>query len=113
MPEEIAITAFVAGLLLLVEHWLPWRMIFKRDMPRVLAYILGVLAMALPLTALLVRWREYDALAALWAVIVFSGLSVMGAYLVDWLLGKVVLASELSELIQQNEVSNELGRSIE
>jgi len=98
---ETLITALVAVLLLLVEHWLPWRMIFKRELPRILAYVLGVLALALPFSALLAYWGEFHALAAFWAVVAAGGLAVMTAYFADWTLGRIVLANELAELMEQ------------
>jgi hypothetical protein len=99
METEILLACVVTMLLLLVEHWFPWRLMLRRDLPRLAAYVLGVLALAGPLTALFVRWKAWMPLAGLWSVIVSGGLAVMVAYGVDWLLGRLALAVELGELM--------------
>lgn len=82
----IAIAVVVAALALLALHWLPWISLLGRELPRPAAYIVGVLSMAMPLTGLFAAWSEWWAMLALWAVVVGSGLTVMGAYLFDaWL----------------------------
>ena len=93
----ILIAALMSALSLMVQHLLPWPKIFDRDMPRVVAYILGVLALALPLTVLFAVWALWQALLALWMVIVAGGASVLLAYaLEDWLKVRII-AREGSE----------------
>lgn len=83
---EICVAVLVAMLALLALHWLPWRLLLGRELPRPAAYIVGTLAMVLPLTVLFAIWQEWLAVAALWAVVVGSGAAVLGAYLLDgWL----------------------------
>ena len=86
MSWDIAIAVVVAALAMLSLHWLPWRMLLGRDLPRPAAYILGTLGMAMPLTGLFAAWGAWWAMLALWAVVAGSGLAVLGAYLFDaWL----------------------------
>ncbi len=100
MYLDIVLTIVVAILLLLVEHYWPWRKITGRDLPRPVAYVLGVAAMIVPLTGLLLRWH-YDIpkwmgqpnssmavmmIIAMWGVVCGSGLAVIGTYVLDsWL----------------------------
>lgn len=80
------LTAGIAALLLVVEHYLPWRGLLGRDLPRLWAYVLGVLALILPLSGLLAFWAEWGALGALWLVTGAGGLAVIFCYLFDaWL----------------------------
>jgi len=99
----IALTALVTVLLLLVEHWLPWQMFLRRELPRLAAYILGSLAIAVPLSVLFACEASWYELAALWIVIVAGGLAVMLAYLVDWIFRMARLADDLAEVQQYRE----------
>lgn len=105
MTSEILLTALVTWLALLVEHWFPWRLLLRRDLPRIAAYTMGVLALILPLSVLYWRWSlagladQRGYLIALWAVTLAGGAAVAGAYVVDWLLGRLALAIELQELL--------------
>jgi len=101
MARNIVIACIITVLALLTEHWFPWRLLLRRDLHRVAAYVLGVLALALPLTALF--WSERRYVVALWAVIVSGGSAVMLAHFVDWLLTRIRRAEELKELIDQQE----------
>ena len=86
MIIEICIAAVIAGLALLALHWLPWGLWLGRELPRPAAYIVGTLAMVLPLTGLFAGWSEWMAVLALWSVVVVSGMAVLLAYLFDaWL----------------------------
>ena len=82
----VGVTVLVAVLLILVEHWLPWRKLLGQELPRLAAYVLGVLAMALPLTGLFTASGTVpgaQAAAALWLVILFCGLATFVAYVAD------------------------------
>jgi fatty acid desaturase len=82
----VGVTVLMSVLLILVEHWLPWRKLLGRELPRLAAYVLGVLALALPLTVLFLAVGDLpgaQAAAALWLVILFCGLATILAYTVD------------------------------
>ena len=82
----ILVAALIAGLAELALHWLPWRLLLGRELPRVAAYVLGTLAIVLPLSGLFAMWGNWLQAAALWAVVVSAGLAVLGGYLFDgWL----------------------------
>jgi hypothetical protein len=96
----IGLACLVAALLLFVEHWFPWGLVIGRVLPRPAAYVLGVLAMIVPLSVLLVFWGEWLVLGALWAVIVSGGAAVLGAYALDWLLDLRMRVREQEELLE-------------
>jgi hypothetical protein len=112
MVPDILLTCVVAALVLLVEHWFPWRLMLGRDLPRLAAYVLGVLAMVVPLTVLFAQRGELDAAIGMWAVMVSGGAAVMLAHGVDWVLSRLALAKELGELLTTNSGNelNELGQ---
>jgi len=92
------------------EHYFPWGMLLQRKLPRLAAYILGVIALAAPLSALYGFWltdpapvAEHFYLAALWAVIGAGGAAVIICHLLDFILERLALARELSELIRVRE----------
>lgn len=108
MIEQILLTTLISVLLMLVEHWFPWRLLLRKDLPRVAAYVLGVLGMAVSLTGLYAYWAveppdpfwAHGHLAALWSVIVGSGLAVVGAYGIDRLLTRLARSVELEEILE-------------
>ncbi len=83
---DILVTALTAGSLLLAEHYAPWRLLLRRKLPRVAAYILGVLALAVPLTGLFALWAAWQAVIALWVVIAAGGAVVLACHALDDLL---------------------------
>ena len=95
----IALACLIAALLLFVEHWFPWRLVIGHELPRPAAYVLGVLALMLPFSGLLVHWGAWQALIALWAVVASGGAAVLGAYALDWLLHLRIKAREQQELL--------------
>jgi len=76
----IALVVFIEALL----HYFPWRLILSgKKLPRVAAYMLGVLGMMVPFTAWLIENGELIIVRTLWLVIISGGLSVMVAYGLD------------------------------
>src|SRR5689334_5648918 len=95
---QIFITALIAALLQWVLHWFPWRMLLRRDLPRLLAYILGMLGIILPVSGLFIYQQAWNSLIALWAVVIASGVATVKAYGLDWLLNRITLSYESQEL---------------
>ncbi len=77
---EIAVTALITVLLLLVEHYWPWRQMLQRELHPTANYVLGILAIHLPLTGLFILWGLWQVVLATWLVIVCGGLAVIGVY---------------------------------
>lgn len=85
----IYLAAGVSLLLILVEHYLPWQLILGNKLPRLAAYVLGLLAILVPLTIIfwiVPVWTSGQIIAAIWAVSAAAGLGTLAAWLVDaWL----------------------------
>jgi len=79
----ILITALISMLLLMVEHYWPWKLISGREPGPITRYVLGVLAIEIPLSGLLIVWADWPALAALWIVTIAGGAAVAGSYIQD------------------------------
>jgi hypothetical protein len=68
-------------------HYFPWRLMFKgRDLPRVVAYMLGVCGLMVPFSLWLWMDGEAEIIPALWLFIAAGGLTVLGLYGLDHLL---------------------------
>jgi len=79
----IALCATTTAMILLAQHyWLRGRRLHPT-----LNYILGTLAIYLPLTGLFLLWHSYLVVAALWIVTALGGGAVIASYLVDGWLG--------------------------
>ena len=94
----IMVTAVCAALAQIALHYAPWNMALGRRLPRLAAYALGVLGMAVPLAVLLIAWQRWDELIAGALVIGASGAAVGGAYALDHVLRRMALARDLAEL---------------
>jgi hypothetical protein len=76
-PLAPVLCATLPGALCAGAHYFPWRFWFKRGrLPRLWAYVCGLLAILLPATvaALLAALSVYDALALVWLATVSAGL---------------------------------------
>lgn len=80
---SILIASLLTVLILIVEHYFPWRMLIGRDLRPVECYIAGILAIHLPLSTLLVIWQLWTALIALWALTIGGGVAVIACYILD------------------------------
>lgn len=75
---ETALAAIAAALIILMEHyWIPNRL------PQTAKYTLGVLAINLPLSALLAAWGSWPGLAALWLVTLAAGAATILSHAID------------------------------
>jgi uncharacterized membrane protein YgcG len=98
---DVVIAVVMVWLLLWVQHWFPWQLMLRRQLPRLVAYVLGVLAMALPLTVL--WWHDRGIVTVLWSVIVAAGAATVSAYAIDYGLRCLVV---LRERVEQLEMRN-------
>ncbi len=79
MATRILVAALAAAILLLMEHY--WLMHKRLGAPA--RYVLGVLALNLPLTGLWLVEGQWGALAAVWAVTGAGGAAVLASYAID------------------------------
>ena len=103
---ETAITIVVIISILIAEHYFPWQVLLGRKLPRLAAYVIGVLAMVVPLSVLYGYWAmkppglSWIHLAALWSVVISGGLTVIGSYALDAVMLKMRLADDLKEILE-------------
>lgn len=67
-------------------HYFPWRMLPPlrgKELPRLAAYVLGMLGMMVPFTLWLMDHGESEIVTILWMVICAAGLAVFGLYGLD------------------------------
>jgi hypothetical protein len=81
---QISVAALFSGVLMLMIHWSPWtKVIGDRLLVR---YVMGVLSIVLPFSGLLILWKSWLVLLAIWAIIFIGGSCTVIAYGVDsWL----------------------------
>lgn len=70
-------------------HYFPWRLIFGKDLPRLLAYGFGVLGLMVPFTVWLLERGNQEIAIMLWLVLSAGGLAVGALYLFDWVIIQV------------------------
>ena len=111
---EIALAALIGAMQQVSQHYFPWPMIFRRELPRVPAYVMGTLAYLVPVTVVYAHWElsnsvlpEWAHLAALWASVVASGAAVVLVRFIDWAMGAA------SAIRESGERENELMQIVE
>jgi hypothetical protein len=83
-------------------HYFPWRVLLRgRELPRLVAYTLGLLGMMGPLTAWLWAQGEMEIIQTLWAVIVSAGVTVFALYGLDHYLDLIMKDVEANEREEQ------------
>lgn len=75
----LAAGATLTVLLLLIGHWFPW----VRKLSRIQAYTYGVASILLGFTLWRLLNHDWQTVAGLLFIVVFAGIAVRGAYLVD------------------------------
>lgn len=96
----IAVAALISFLMVVVEHYLPWRAILKQELPRIPSYIMGVLAILIPLTMLFfvfAFWSSAEVLIAFWVVTGSAGAGTILSYNLDSLIHIRMRAEESEE----------------
>lgn len=64
-------------------HYFPWRMLIKRKLPRLAAYVLGLLGIMVPYSLWLMDRGEVENVQMLWIAISAAGLTVFALYGLD------------------------------
>ncbi len=82
MKAEILIVIVILSEAFL--HYFRWKQVLMgRELPRIIAYVLGVLGMMLPFTIWLIEHGYIEIVGILWTVIIAGGLSVAACYGLD------------------------------
>ena len=98
----IVIASLVSGLILAMEHWFPWQSWLGKPLPRIPSYVMGMLALYLPISIVLVVWQSWIVLILMWFCGAVGGAVVCVGYFIDHYLSirnaKMILEEE-KELI--------------
>ena len=81
-------------------HYLPWQLMLGKGLPRLFGFILGVLAIGLPYSVLILAhstWPCVDVLRAFWVISAAGGISALACHALDVFLRNKVQAQETSE----------------
>jgi hypothetical protein len=65
-------------------HYFPWRRLLRgRELPRLIAYTLGMLALMVPFSLWLIKLGQMHILVMLWKIILAGGITVTALYGLD------------------------------
>lgn len=104
LVNDIALAAAFGALQQVAQHYFPWGLIFRAELPKVPAYIMGTLGWVIPLTVLFWAWDanlvdipRWMHLAAVWACVSASGMAVVLVRGLDWIMDRVTRSFEQEE----------------
>lgn len=80
---QIFVTVLISVLILIGEHYWPWYIMLGRSLRLTERYILGVLAIVLPLSGLMIVWQLWMVLLVIWLVVFSSGLTTVVMFQLD------------------------------
>ena len=84
---EIMAVILTAFFVQLGSHFIPWAQIFgRRELPRLVAYIIGTLTIGAVYSVWLMLRDMTTALWMYWLIAVSSGAAVSAGYLIDWMI---------------------------
>lgn len=108
IPSLIALVVAIE----IALHYFRWRETLQgRDLPRPIAYALGVAGMMVPFTFWLLENSLVDAARVLWLVIVAAGLAVVLSYGIDWVVELIWNVREARQ--REKEVLSGLKEAID
>lgn len=104
LVNGIALAAAFGALVQIAQHYFPWGLVFRGELPKVPAYIMGTLGWVLPLTVLFWGWdanlvdvSRWMHLVAVWVCVSASGLAVVLTRAIDWALDRITRSFEHEE----------------
>ncbi len=110
----ITLAAVSSGILIIAEHYFPWRLLLGRKLPHIAAYTLGMLAVLLPFTLLVVLRKEsciawWQPVIELWVIVFAAGAADAGCYALDQTLEYRARALDAEE--REAQFRSEVGMS--
>jgi hypothetical protein len=100
----IVLAAAFGALQQVAQHYFPWGLVFRGELPKVPAYIMGTLGWVIPLTILFWHWDltvfmapRWAHLVAVWACVGASGFAVIFVRGLDWVMDRVTRSFEHEE----------------
>lgn len=79
LRDLIIYVVILEGLL----HYIPWRKWLGQDLPRLVAYVLGMLGMMVPLSLWLMDHGHIEIMQTVWMVVASAGMTVFALYGLD------------------------------
>ncbi len=104
---DMTIAVTMTVLILLLEHWIPYKTLVGKEPGLISRYVMGTLGLVIPLSGLMVTWANWVALIAIWVLTIAGGLATMGAHAID-----NYTITRMNADINQHE-NTELRRSID
>lgn len=101
---ETVLVVCVAGLAILVEHFIPWDALVGGKLHVTWRYLMGVLAIAVPMSIYLVEKGLVHTLGVFWMIIGICGIGTVAGYLVD---GWIGVNGKLDATLSENQVLRE------
>jgi hypothetical protein len=84
-------------------HYFPWRTLLKgKELPRLAAYTLGLLAITVPFTGWLWQSGDLETIAVMWIVNFSAGITVLALYGLDHYLDLIMRDMEATEREQRH-----------
>lgn len=87
-------------------HYFPWMKLLRgRELPRLLAYVFGVLGLMVPFTLWLLERNEITVVIIMWKLITAGGVSVVALYGLDHyieLTWRDIEASEREQVLRES-----------
>lgn len=97
---HVIVAAVAAFLITIMEHYFPWRQILYKDLPRIPTYTMGVLAIGIPFSVVLLissTWMNREVLLAFWLICAAAGLGTINSHILDALISHRNRAKESEE----------------
>lgn len=81
-------------------HYLPWQLILKKPLPRITAFVLGMLAIGVPFSGLFLTdstWLNAEILRSFWVLCAVAGVATLSCHGLDAFLRNRLQADETAE----------------
>ena len=100
MQTILILMTLITFLLVIIEHYFPWQALIRKPLPQLMAYVLGVLSIAIPFTALILLVPEIGGsqiLISFWIIVAAAALGICLAHGLDAYLRARSRADETGE----------------
>lgn len=91
---DLIIASAGSALVQLVNHWFPWNRLTGRELQAPVTYVVGVAPIVASFSMWAAHRKQLDGIEAtrgLASITVSSGIAVISAYIIDTVLGKIMM----------------------